>query len=228
MKKNNFNIKEFIRGVVKEQYEEIGANNFMEALKLNSKNILRESSLSRMWQFVEEDKNFGVISPFRNEYSKEQNLQRYKELKTKVREAGYGFVELRGGFNEEGTLVEELSLFIPNVSKKDIINWGKEYDQYSIIYKDDKEFVEIGTNKFSGVGKILNSFAQSSGKENITLDKNKTNDFYSSLAKGSHRGRKFLFNLKESFLLEKVQLSFNEIAYSKKKINKDESWIIIF
>ena len=208
MKKKSLNIKKFISETVKE--------------------VLKESSLSRIWKFIEEDKGFGVISPFRNEYSKEENLQRYKELKTKVREAGYGFIELRGGFNEEGTLVEELSLFIPNVSKKDILGWGKEYDQYSVIYKDENEFVEIGTNEFSGVGEILNSFAQSSGKENITLDKNKTNDFYSSLAKGSHRGRKFLFNLKESFLLEKVQLSFNEIAYSKKKINKDENWIKIF
>lgn len=205
MKKGNINIKKFISETVKE--------------------VLEESSLSRVWKFVEEDKNFGVISPFRNEYSKEENLQRYKELKTKVREAGYGFIELRGGFNEEGTLVEEMSLFIPNVSKEDIINWGKDYDQYSVIYKDSNEFVEIGTNNLSSVGKILNSFAQSSGKDNITLSKDKTKDFYSSLAKGSHRGRKFLFNLKESFLLEKVQLSFNEIAYGNKKQGTDEKWI---
>ncbi len=199
--------------------------------KIISENLklLSETKLSRIWRFIEEDKySFGVISAFRGEYNKEDNIQRHLELKSFLRQNGYGYIELKGGFKEEGGFVEELSLFIPKIPKKLLIDLGIKYDQYSVIYKDATEFVEIGTNQNSGIGNIIRKFKIKSSDKNIVLDKDSVEDFFSSLMKGSHRGRKFLFNIDEGFLEEKVNLSFNEIAYGKKKVNKDEKWLKIF
>jgi len=195
---------------------------------LNNLDIITESGLSRIWQFIEEDRSFGTISAFRHEYSNKENLERHKQLKIDIRKLGYGYVELNGGFNEDGHIVSELSCFIPNISKKQIIELGVKYEQYSVLYKDKNEFVEVGTNKHAGIGSIKNHFLFKSSSKNLSLDKNSTKEFFSSLVKGSHRGRNFVFNTNESFLNEKITLSFNEIAYSHKKLGEDENWIRIF
>jgi len=159
---------------------------------------LNESSLSRMWQFVEDDaKSFGIISASRKINSKEQNDQNYTELIQNVRDLGYGYIELRGGYRETTGFVKEKSIFIPNISKNDIIKLGKKFDQDSVLFKDNDEFVEIGTNSLTGIGRILTNFKKKSGVTNMNLAKDAIQDFFSSLLKGSHKGKKFVFNLQE-------------------------------
>ena len=46
--------------------------NILEFLDKDS--TIYESSLSRMWQYVEGDKSFGIISPFRKSDSKSENI----------------------------------------------------------------------------------------------------------------------------------------------------------
>lgn len=194
---------------------------------MSNANFITESSLSRIWKHIENGQGFGVISPFRREFSMEQNEKRYIDLKSRVKSKGYGFIELIGGFIEDGVPVREKSLFIPGIKKDDLISWGQEFDQYSVIFKDDNEFVEIGTNRDSGIGTIKNDFIKSGWDKNLTLNPEATKEFWSELIKGSHRGRKFLFNLKESYLFEITPLSFNEIAYGKKKDGIDNNLIRI-
>ena len=45
------------------------------------KTYIIESSLSRIMTHIEKTENFGVMSPFRKEFSDKENLDRYKELK---------------------------------------------------------------------------------------------------------------------------------------------------
>lgn len=157
--------------------------------------FINESSLSRIWQFVEDkNKQFGVMSAFRGDLSSRENEERHKELKDAVREMGYGFVELKGGYEEEVGIVEEKSLFIPNISKKEIIELGKRYNQDSVIFKDSREFSIIGTNKFTGIGKVIANFRFSAGRENLVSG---MKDLFSALAKGSHKGKKFLFFMED-------------------------------
>jgi hypothetical protein len=185
--------------------------------------ILNEAKVSRIWQHIESDKTFGVISPYRAEYSEDENLKRYAELKKLVRTAKYGFIEMIGGFDEEGTTVEEKSLFIPQVDKdKDtLIEWGKKFDQYSVLYKDANEFVEIGTNLQAGIGDIKTNFIQKGWDKNMTFNSELIKQFFSVIAKGSHKTRKFLFNIKE-YLYELESLSFNERVYGKKTIQEQD------
>jgi len=154
---------------------------------------LNESSLSRIMQHIQGSNDFGVISPFRNDNTKQQNEQNYKELVQTVRDMGYGFIPLKGGYQEETGFVNEKSLFIPNIKRKEIIELGKKYNQYSVIHKDKNDFSEIGTNKAAGIGKKLNSF-KTEGK-GISVDSIGAifTDFFSKLVKGSHAGKKFLF-----------------------------------
>jgi hypothetical protein len=180
---------------------------------------LVESSLSRILQHIEGDKSFGVISAFRGEYGKKENKIRHRELKKAVRDAGYGFIEMRGGYREESGFVTELSLFIPNITRKDAIALGQTYEQHSVIYKDKKEFSLIGTNKSSGLGVTLDKFVAIGGKDSMTLAKDAIKDFFSSLLKGSQKGKKFLFKMQE-----KETTSFNQKAYMR---NNVLSWITI-
>ena len=161
------------------------------------KEYLSESSLSRIMTHIEKTENFGVMSPFRKEVSDKENLDRYKELKVVVREKGYGFIELKGGYQEETGFINEKSLFIPNIKKKEMLELGKKYDQHSVIIKDKKAFAMVGTNKNAGIGKVLDKF--DIGGRNISVDDvgDKFKDFFSRLLKGSHRGKKFLFKMQE-------------------------------
>lgn len=179
---------------------------------------LVESSLSRILQHIEGKKSFGVVSAFRDMNSRKENMDKHVELKKAVRDAGYGYIEMRGGYREETGFVSELSLFVPNITKKDIVAMGKANDQHSVIHKDSKEFALIGTNQNAGIGKTLERFVATGGKDSMTLAKDAIKDFFSSLTKGSQRGKKFLFKMQE-----REAMSFNRAAY----IREEPKWITI-
>ena len=159
---------------------------------------INESSLSRIWQFVEDNKKqFAVISASRKLNSDEENEKNYIELIKDIRDLGYGYIKMRGGYKEKTGFVREKSLFVPNIKKSEIIELGRKYNQDSILFKDVNKFVEIGTNKETGIGKILMNFKKQSNVDNLNLAKDAIKKFFSSLLKGNHKGKKFVFNLQE-------------------------------
>lgn len=182
--------------------------------------IITESSLARIWQHIQNDNSFGVISPFRGEVSIEENFGRLIELKDYIRSnLKFGFIELEGGFKEKAKngkyrWVEERSLFIPKIRKSDLIELGEKYDQDSVVYKDNDEFVLLSTNKNDGIGKTLTNFVKQNDKDKLDFDSEKTKEFFSKLLKGGHRDRKWVFNdVDESYLYEIIPFGFNEVAY---------------
>lgn len=159
--------------------------------------FLTEAKLSRIFKYVEDPQmSFGIVSAFRGQYSPKENMKRHAQLKQMVRGMGLGFIELKGGYKEEGGYVEELSLFVPKASRDQIVQAGKAFDQHSVMYKDEKEFSYIGTNDAAGVGKVLSRFKAGAGKENMDLAKERVSDFFSQLRKGSHKDKKFLFKMR--------------------------------
>jgi hypothetical protein len=92
--------------------------------------------------------------------------------------------------------VEELSLLIPNITKKGIVDLGRKFEQHSVMYKNDQDFYYIGTNEEAGVGKVLMRFKKGEGQDNLELAKHKVVDFFSQLKKGAHSEKKFVFNVK--------------------------------
>jgi len=186
----------------------------------NFLNDINESSLSRIFQHIEGDNSFGVVSAFRDDLPDAENKQRHADLKAMIRKAGYGFIEMRGGYTGDQGFVQEYSLFVPSVSKKDMIEFGKAFNQHSVIYKDSSEFIMVGTNENSGIGRTVVNFIRG-GKNNINMAKDAIKDFFSSLAKGGHRGKKFVFNTVE----EKESWSFNQAAYSNR--GEEPKWFTI-
>jgi len=164
-------------------------------MKFNS--YLKESSLSRILTHIKGNNNFGVILFFRKEIPDKENEDNYKELVSIVRSMGYGFIPLKGGYIGDEGFFAEKSLFIPNIKRKEIIDLGIKYNQFSVIHKNDNNFALIGTNKAAGVGKILDTF-KTDGK-GIDVDDvgDMFKDFFSSLLKEFHRNKKFLFRMDE-------------------------------
>lgn len=177
---------------------------------------LIESSLSRIFQFIEEkNRSFGVVSAFRGDLPNDENIERHNDLKVAVRGLGLGFVEMRGGYKGDQGFVTELSLFVPSISKQKLIALGQKYNQHSVLFKDADEFSLIGTNAASGVGTVMSGFKFGVGKDNIELAQDAMKEFFSSLLKGTHKGRKFLFKMEE-----KTILGFFDYAYGKDKTSK--------
>lgn len=167
---------------------------------LNTKAItevsLVESKLSRVFQYVEDDKkDFGILSAFRGANSDKENLAKHEELKKAIRAMGYGYIELRGGYKGDEGFNEELSILVPNITKKQIIDLGRQFGQHSVMYKNDQDFYYIGTNDEAGVGKVLMRFKKGEGQNNLELAKHKVVDFFSQLKKGAHADKKFVFNV---------------------------------
>jgi len=108
-----------------------------------------ETSTSRIYQHIsDENKKFAIVSPYRSEYSEKENKQRMSELKQKVHQMGFGFIQMLSRWVEDGEAFDEQSLLIPNISREVAIKLGKEYEQSSIIYKEGTKCEEICTTPF--------------------------------------------------------------------------------
>ena len=79
-----------------------------------------------------------------------------------------------------------------------------------------KHFAALSTNEKDGIGTPLLDFIKNGWDKNYTFDSEETKKVFSSLAKGSHRGKKFAYNVKESFLYEVVGYTSLD-AYRGKK-----------
>jgi hypothetical protein len=159
--------------------------------------LMKESSLSRVWQHVEGDGSFAVISASRKQFTDDQNKLRYIALKAIVKAKGLGFIELKGGYtetNEAGAKVDvkEDSLLIPNISAKDAIDFGVIFDQDGVLFKRAGQFSEVATSPRKGKnGQIISKFAVHAGAENLDFSSETLEFVYSELKKGSHKGRKY-------------------------------------
>lgn len=139
------------------------------------KQILNESSLSRLWKHNEEH-DAAALTAFRKgadcgegePYTKKENKQRNKSLLAKLKAKGYGVTKLHGSYPEGGKTAKEISYFVVNLSddadfEKEILKLGKGFDQDSILYipkgaiKGESKAYLIGTNScknnWLGMGK---------------------------------------------------------------------------
>jgi len=158
-----------------------------------------ENSLSIVWKYIENDeKTCGIVSAYRANLKEEENDNRYNQLKQAVRNSGYVYIEIRGGYKEkERGFIRVKALFVLRIKKNGIINLGKKYEQDSVLYKDDKAIIMFGINKSTGEDKILLGLKKTADKNNIDLAKELINKFFSELLIGSHKEKKFVFNLQE-------------------------------
>lgn len=108
--------------------------------------IINEASLSRVHQHSQ-GRNIGIISAMRGERSHEENETAHRELAGHIRKAGYGYVKVHSGFEEnKGTpqarkVLEKSYLVIGKKGHDNdhLVNhlkkWGKQYDQDAVLHK---------------------------------------------------------------------------------------------
>lgn len=112
---------------------------------------LDEASLGRVLQHIQGKKNvknWGMLTAYRYINTPNQNKKLNKQLEGELRKMGHGFFKVEGHWVEcqDGNLsyddcpkdllkdaIEE-SLFVPNISAKEIHKLGKKYGQDAVIF----------------------------------------------------------------------------------------------
>jgi hypothetical protein len=115
---------------------------------------LNEASLGRIYQHVQKQNidRWAILTSWRSDDTKEENEANFKELKNKLRQLGYGFIEMEGVGQEEkdGQVIEskEPSLFIPKIKNEEAQKLADEYNQFGYIYSgpdvDDRIVLIVG------------------------------------------------------------------------------------
>lgn len=162
--------------------------------------ILLESSLSRIWQHIRNDKSFGVVSAYKYNIDEEENFKRHLELLEDIRSMKHGFIEQISGYkylsddNNKEILVKERSFLVPNVSLSEILKLGKKYEQESIIYKDKERFDLIKVYDSS----IVKQYKKDSDQV-LNFNEEDLKDAWSQFIKTKGKGDKipYSFTLKE-------------------------------
>lgn len=155
--------------------------------------LIEKNTLSRLYQHFTGQGVVAIITAFRAEYTYEENTERNRELAATVRNAGFGFVYVDGGWIEnKGTEreqeVSEVALMIhgdQHSGKKlfDLcVSLAKKYNQDGFIFKGPSD---AKTALYDGNGELVDTF------KGMTLDK--LSEYFTRLRGGSHAGRSFTF-----------------------------------
>lgn len=135
--------------------------------------LVNESANKSLTRFFNHFQNYdmAILTAFRKVDSEgtpltwQANIQRNKKLKKQIRDAGYGFIQVKGYYSEvdpttkENTPVYEQSIVVVDVNrggignlKSNAIKWGEEWSQDSILFKPaNGDAVIIGTNDTSDI-----------------------------------------------------------------------------
>lgn len=139
---------------------------------------MNEASLGRVYQHAMRagSKSFGIVSAFRSEKLRPENLKAHQALKSWVRAHGLGFFELVGHWREcrdrtiayadcpEQDLVDatELTLFIPGITIDQTEFLRREYDQDATLYSGPDSNGRVLELQRGGQRKDIGSFSPQS------------------------------------------------------------------
>ena len=149
-------------------------------------NYLKETSINRLTSHSNNDKiSIAIITAFRGELDKQENIKKNKELEKEIKPLGYGYLKLEGHWIEtqdgEKISVKEMSFFIIGKNddlKNSLRKWISKYNQEAGLFKP------VGT-------KIFKIIYKNGSEENIGEFKpNRAGDMYSKIRKGK---RTFIF-----------------------------------
>jgi hypothetical protein len=146
---------------------------------------------------VDNVNTIGIITaenPMGQSAPKQTNLEQQANLKQRIRNLGLGFIQIKGVYgNTENPLV------IPNITKKDLLRLGKEFDQESVI-SGEKEQDETKTYFRWDYVECENNHVVSSVYKNISgKDVESRENFYSAV-----KNRKFYFPFFDDVEADKV------------------------
>ncbi len=118
----------------------------------------------RFLDFELSGSDFSVISAFQPKEPREENDLRHTHLIFDIRKAGYGYFILVADWLENGVVMEEKLLFVPKISAKDAIGFGRTNDQASILVKASTGLCELAASNRGGheIGEVIRYFSKKS------------------------------------------------------------------
>ncbi len=186
-------------------------------MKLNE--LLTEASLGRVfqhWKKHEDDPDYSwaMMTSWRSEEDTETNWRNFNSFKRDVRSMGYGFFELEGhGQEEDGTVSEEPSLFIPKIDLDEALSLAKKYDQFGIVYQGPESDHDVKLFETDGSTMNLGPFRP-----------NKIAQYYSKLR--GKRGRPFTFEgVRPTSHIEGMAEQAHQNRLGESSMMKDGGWI---
>jgi hypothetical protein len=164
--------------LIQAEADDIMKGQFNESLETNNMKIAKfadlpnipvnlvESSLSRIHAKINQN-DIGAISAFRSTRTYDENMKLHRALRAKLVSIGYDVTEVVGSYienyeSDDAKEVREMSLFVScgktdcSNLEADLIKYGEQLDQDSILYKPAGEDAYLyGTNhtsEFPGYG----------------------------------------------------------------------------
>lgn len=147
--------------------------------------LIEGGGLSRVWQHTKDTKTFAIIGS-QDQKTKEDRsdelISKVSKLSSKNRgKIGYKYLFGRYQY-DDGSISEELSIIIFNISKQDALTIGEELNQDSIIWKD-KDYFGFLTPDGKEDGKFSNN------TKNFNFSDEDIKLFGSRLAKHKHKNQ---------------------------------------
>ena len=143
-------------------------------------------------------RSFGVVTPYCKNLSNSENDDRYIDmLKTIKNKMEYGYIQLKCGYTDQNGFNERNLALVPSITKFDLINFGNQYEQNIVLYKNQQELEEIQTGYDGKNGKIIKTFDSPGNGENINLNHNLLEQLISSILQVSNNEKKYSFIIEE-------------------------------
>lgn len=186
---------------------------------------IEETTTSRIYSHITNAENWAIISPYRSENTLQENRSKMAELKSIVRNRGYGFTQFISRWVEDGESFDEESLLIPNCKKEDALELGERFKQSSVIIKDKSGCKEICTTAFETYkpGEVVREYNVSSGNLlNIEDAKEIFAKRKGGPASKSIKGKTKPFHLSELYIKEDPRPSYFQNKPHKTLIYKNK------
>lgn len=180
--------------ILKSVEEEVTLEKLVDVINSGDKKDINEASLSRVYQHFKRQASdsFAILTAFRAESTKRENIQNNKELEKRLRSMGLGVFKVKGHWLEcQDPSLEyndcpddmkvpavEYSFFVPNITGKQAVKLAFEYFQDAFIYSGPETNDKVVA--LSKTGKILKNLGD--------FSPNKIAQGYSKL-----RGKSFTF-----------------------------------
>lgn len=149
-----------------------------------------ESNLSRIAKHV--GSGLVTLSACRQSLTEDENLKRSELLVAELRKLGYGYIPLVGSYIEEetGEPATEHSFLIPYPNKREL-SFEEMVFELQVVANSFNQDSILVVNQ--GKGYLLYSDGHQDPVGSFNLDNNTASPYFSTLAKGNHRNRKWVF-----------------------------------
>lgn len=162
------------------------------------KNVVMESSLSRVYSHFKGAAPCAIITAFRGDRDNAENVALNRELAATLRGAGYGFIWVDGAWIEnKGTDAE---IHASEVSIMVFGQVGSDEKLFSLLVESAKKYNQDG---FIFKGSDTTNVAVYDKDGNSVVEFNRINmdtvsDMYTRMRGGKHAGRSFVFESERS------------------------------